>query len=484
MIDDAEKNRGNVVLLILAALLLVTCFVVGGDSAHPSPGVAAAQLLAVPILILAVVRSWRNGRIHAARWGVLVALTIMLLPLLQLLPLPAWVWSLPAERVSLLQDLNAAGVATVEQRWTLAPSASERDFLFMLPGAALFFCMLALGRTEWRRMLGLIIGLGVANLMLAALVIAAGKDSFLNPYPDFAPTTGGIFANKNHQADMLAIGVMLALVLMSDAWRRARAGYQTFAPFGTLTVIALTLLAALPVIGSRAGLIVAMVMLMGVFLTSARPSMKSFRQSRLLQIASVLLILVFAVGLHAGLSWMNTDNVIEGSRYMMTTETLRIGAGHAPVGAGAGAFIPAFEQGASDPMLTYHYINNAHDDYAQWWLETGVVGVLAASLALIVLMKALIALLRRRQGSRTRICGMAAMMGIGVIVLHSTVDYPLRTPALAAVFAVLAGIAIAAASKAASSGSRSRSVDTGPPDRSRIPRANRPWLPKSLFDRH
>jgi O-antigen ligase len=472
--NDSDTSGSNTVLLVLATLLLGVCFLFGGDSAHPSLGMAAAQLLAIPVLIIAVVRSARRGRIQSARWGVLVVLMIGLLPLLQLLPLPAWIWTLPAERQSLLQDLSAAGVATVAQRWTLSPGASERDFLFMLPGLALFFSMLAVGRAEWRRMLGLIIGLSVVNLILAAFQIAAGQQSFLNLYPDFAPTLGGVFANKNHQADLLAIGLMLALVLMSDAWRRAQEGYQSHALTGLLAILALTLLAALPVIGSRAGVIVAMVMLMAVFLTSALPALSTFRRSRWLQVLSVLLLLVFAAGLQAALGWIKRDNVIEGSRYLMTTETLRIGAGHAPLGAGAGAFEAAFEQGATDSMLTYHYINNAHDDYAQWWLEAGVAGVLATLLALVVLARTLVALLGQRQQSRTRVCGMAAMMGIGVIVLHSTVDYPLRTPALAAVLAALSGIAIAAASNRPSVRLPSRLANTDSLHHSRTPRSNRP----------
>jgi len=54
-------------------------------------------------------------------------------------------------------------------------------------------------------------------------------------------------------------------------------------------------------------------------------------------------------------------------------------------------------------------------------------------------------LLRMRAGSTARVCGIAAMTGIGVIALHSTVDYPLRTQALMAVFSVLCGIAVGAA---------------------------------------
>jgi O-antigen ligase len=145
---------------------------------------------------------------------------------------------------------------------------------------------------------------------------------------------------------------------------------------------------------------------------------------------------------------MKTDSTVAGSRYTMSTESLRIGLLHAPLGSGIGTFKPAFEQDAVATLLTHNYINNAHNDFAQWWLEAGVPGGLVVLLAVIVLVRTLFALLARPSTSSTRGCGMAALMGLGVMVLHSTVDYPLRTQALSAVFAVLAGIAIAASTSA------------------------------------
>jgi hypothetical protein len=48
-----------------------------------------------------------------------------------------------------------------------------------------------------------------------------------------------------------------------------------------------------------------------------------------------------------------------------------------------------------------------------------------------------------RSGSRRR--GLAAAMAILVLFLHSSVDYPLRTPALLAVLALMTGILASAA---------------------------------------
>jgi O-antigen ligase len=451
-------------MLASALLLLLLAFLTGGDSAHGNAGMMATQLLAIPLLIVAFVRSKARGRLPSARGAIAVAALIVLVVALQCLPIPAWLWSLPSGRDAILQDLHATGIDAIARRWTLSPAASERDLYFLVPGLALFFCMLAMGKGQWRWMLGLVVALGVANLVLAVVIVAAGKGSALNPYPEFAPTLGGVFANKNHQADMLAVCLMLASVFMLESWARFRSGERSIAPTVLSAILAVVFLAALPVMGSRAGVVVAMLMLVAALLTSGMPGIQAIRKSRLLQVGSLIVAAVLVVGLHAALAWMRFDSAVAGSRYTMSAETLRIGMQHAPLGAGVGTFKPAFEQGADDTLLTHNYINNAHNDFAQWWLETGVAGGLVVLLALAVLVRALLALLAQRPESGTRRCGMAALMGLGVMVLHSTVDYPLRTQALMAVFGVLAGIAIAASTSAPARRRRRRADDRASDD--------------------
>ncbi len=445
MKGEHALHRSDLVLLVAATALLLLCFVSGGDSAKDNLGMMAAQMLAIPLLIIGAVRAAHRGHLGSARWSVVAALLIGLLPLLQLLPIPASLWSLPAERVSLLQDLDVAGIKSVDQRWTLSPSATERDFYFLLPGLALFFCMLGLGRTAWRRMLGVLVAVCLVNLALGFAQVIAGQASFLNPYPDFEPAMAGVFANRNHQADLLAIGLMLVAVFLIDNWKKARDGQRSFARVGALALVGMILVLALPVVGSRAGVIVAMIMLMVALLTSGLPSWQSFRRKPVFQLAALGTLIIFGAGLQAARAWMQVDVSVEGSRHTLLTETLRIGRDHSPLGSGVGTFVPAFQQGASDAVPLDAYVNNAHNEYAQWWLETGIAGLALTLFSLAVLIGALLALLRQRPGSTTRVVGMAAMMGIGVILLHSTVDYPLRTQAMSAIFGLLAGIAIAAA---------------------------------------
>lgn len=464
----STMKLGERVQLIAAATLLCLSFISGGDSAEPNLGMMVSQIVAIPVLLFAIMLGIECGSLASSRWAVFAVLLIVLLPLLQLLPLPAWIWNLSDERVRLLQDLKAAGATAVDQRGSLSPIATERSLYFMLPGLALFFSMLALGRRAWRAMLVVVIILSICNLALAFAQVMAGQQSAINPYPDFTPALGGIFANRNHQADLLAISLMLVATFMLQSWKRRDQYRRSNARIGAMVVLALIFIFSLPLVGSRAGVIVAMLMLMGVLLSSGLPNPRAFLKSRYLQIGSALILLLFVVGLYAALAWMQSDagdSVVAGSRSKISAETIRIGNEHAPLGAGIGSFIATFQRDASDDFLMDTYINNAHNEYAQWWLEGGVLSLLAMLVALIAILKALVSLLRQHADSSARTCGIAAILGIGVVLLHSTVDYPLRTQALMAVFAVLSGVAIAAASSGSSTEADSRYRKATPPDK-------------------
>ena len=87
------------------------------------------------------------------------------------------------------------------------------------------------------------------------------------------------------------------------------------------------------------------------------------------------------------------------------------------------------------------YINAAHNDYAQVWMEAGVAGLLVAALCGLALFVAVTGYLRGHAGERRLIW--SAMLGIFALLANAGADYALRTPGLAAVAALLAAVLIA-----------------------------------------
>ncbi len=103
------------------------------------------------------------------------------------------------------------------------------------------------------------------------------------------------------------------------------------------------------------------------------------------------------------------------------------------LGSGMGSFENVYPAYEGRILIQREYINHAHNDYMEIALETGVAGIL-----LMVAFAALIV-----HGSRRTTMATAFAVSILAIAAHSTVDYPLRTMAIAVLFALLSAHVLA-----------------------------------------
>ncbi|MER8848745.1 MULTISPECIES: O-antigen ligase family protein [Mesorhizobium] len=84
-------------------------------------------------------------------------------------------------------------------------------------------------------------------------------------------------------------------------------------------------------------------------------------------------------------------------------------------------------------MIFKSYVNHAHNDYLELALEGGLP-VILLMVAYAVLLSASSAVIRGEPLQK------AAFLSLAFLLVHSLVDYPLRTAALAMTFACLNGI--------------------------------------------
>jgi O-antigen ligase len=79
------------------------------------------------------------------------------------------------------------------------------------------------------------------------------------------------------------------------------------------------------------------------------------------------------------------------------------------------------------------YVNHAHDDYIEITLELGVAGVL---LIIAFLIWWVAAVWRAWSNADAGIYARAASIASAAVLVHSLVDFPLRTAAISAAFAM------------------------------------------------
>lgn len=426
---------------LAVGVVLIMAFVSGGDSVRNGVWDVITQLLALPLGIWATLVARSASGFLLRRHAATVLLLILAALVIQQLPLPANLWTSIPARQALAIDLRVAAVEHPRYAWSLSPLASERALWAVLPALAVFIGSLALPARQLRRMLLLVVFLSGFSMLLGGLQMGLAQNSALNPFPQWSPAFNGLFANPNHQGIAAAVSIIIvAALLMSDPnrgiGRGARWGRQG------LTALAILQFAMLPLTGSRAAFVLAatgVIVLPLLLRTGRRPEsaapVLARRSTHVVLGLSALVVVIFMI------MWLRLNSA-DQVRWSLIGVTAAMGWEHAPLGAGTGTFAPWFDQVAPIELIQWEFFNHAHNEYVQWWFECGLIGV-ACMLGVIGLLGGHCRALATQANSGDRGVAVAAWLGCVVLLLHSVVDYPLRTPALMTVAGLLAGIVFA-----------------------------------------
>ena len=423
---------------IATAILLALSFAFGGASQNHALRLALVELASLPLLVLASGRLIQTGawREHRFALGLLAALVAI--PLIQLIPLPPAVWSGLPGRDQMVLALELAGLAPGWVPLSVTPDRTWGSALALAPAAAFFLAMLSLSAIQRERMVQICIVAAVAAILLGAAQLASGGDALYLWNWTGAGTVAGFFANRNHLASFLLIALPFAVVFGAATLRR-RDRRTSALWFGAL--FAGLVIVALAAIRSRAGITlfapVMLASLLGAWIAAGRgrpgPGL-------LVLVGSVgaALTTVAILALPPILARFDTENQLEGrsDRWPLIAEAAQT---YLPLGSGIGSFDAVYRSVEPLEQLDSTFFNQAHNEYLETWLEAGWLGI-------GVILAFMVWYFRRswtawkappsREGDLQR----AASIGIGVLLLHSVGDYPLRTVTLAVVFALCCGL--------------------------------------------
>jgi O-antigen ligase len=359
----------------------------------------------------------------------------------------------------------------------MASNATWLSALSLLPPLAVFLSLLTLDWPDRRALSLLALAAGVASAFLGLAQLAEGPTSPLRLYQvtnESSPV--GFFANQNHFAALLYSAIPLTaawlaakLGAMRFAGGRGRGNVDVVSLMKTIAMsIALLTLITVEVIGrSRAGIILTVVGLFGALaLTGERPRhIKNLASPRaVLGVVALVFLLVGNSALVRVLDRFGADPLSDG-RVVFARVTVSAAKTLMPIGAGLGAFIPVYAMFAKPPdLMVGEYVNHAHNDLLELWLETGVAGPLLLCLFLYWLV-----------GRAARAWGpsnpgplpidkyliRAAILIIVLLLCHSLVDYPLRTGALMAIIAFACALLIDPALPAVATEPVATPIDAG-----------------------
>ncbi|MDP3655575.1 MAG: O-antigen ligase family protein [Brevundimonas sp.] len=423
---------------IAAVVLLALSFAFGGASQNHALRLALVELASLPLLVLASGRLIHTGvwREHRFALGLLAA--VVAIPLIQLIPLPPAVWTALPGRDQMGLALQLAGVEPGWGPLSVTPDRTWGSALALAPAAAFFMAMLSLSQVQRERLVQFCIAAAIASILLGAAQLASGGDS-LYPWNWTGPgSVTGFFANRNHLASALLVALPFATVFGAATLRR-RDRRTTALWFGAL--FAGLVIVALAAIRSRAGITLFAPVMMITLLAAWIAAGRGRPAPGLLVLGGAIgaaLTVVAVLALPPILARFDTGNQLEGrsDRWPLVAETAQ---SYLPLGSGMGSFDAVYRSVEPLEKLDCTFFNQAHNDYLETWLEAGWLGI-GAILAFLIWYARRCWTAWRARPSREGDLQRAASIGIGVLLLHSVVDYPLRTATLAVVFALCCGL--------------------------------------------
>ena len=261
---------------------------------------------------------------------------------------------------------------------------------------------------------------------------------------EFYGSIYGSYVNHDHYAGLMEMLVPIPLVL--SAGHLLKGGKRILVAFCAILMATTIFLS-----GSRGGMI-AFVLEMVVF---AALTFKSRRNPRAAMASATVCLLILAFLIFLGKEQVlgRLGDLGPGIRWDITKDCFRMFFRRPLLGWGLGTFPTVYPSFRS--FYTNLFVNEAHNDYAQLMVETGLLGFALMLWFLIGLYRQGLPTSRRWEFKWDAALSLAALLGCTGILFHSFVDFNLQIPANAALFYVLCALA---ASKLAPSSSRSRRI--------------------------
>ena len=426
----------------IVALLFTVADLSGANFAAVSEQTLVVCGLGLLVLVISLWRLRLGLPNQSIGWAFLIICFGIGVMTLQLVPLPSSIWSMLPGRSFVDKDLSSLGMGGSWMPLSLSPYATKQDIIFLLPALAGFFGIISLPQQNWRILGWIFIFMAVVSSAVALTQRFQGENGIFNFYHYHYPNAvvaSGFFANRNFLAAQLycTIPFVAAMILKTFAKTKVLNFILSFLGI----VVILIVVAGLGATGSRMGallLVVSLLSLPFLFL-SWRSSMGStaVRIPKIGIVAIFVSIIIFAQLCLAALQRFSQVDLAADYRGTMLKVSYTTLKAFFPVGSGFGSFVPAYQLFETPDVLKDFYVNHAHND----WIELLIEGGLPIAIVLVCfLCWFFYRLYYIWSNSGVDLLAKAAGISASLLLIHSMVDYPLRTPGLLTFFGMCCGM--------------------------------------------
>jgi O-antigen ligase len=371
---------------------------------------------------------------------------------LQLVPLPPGLWQSLPGRGALAKVYSAAGLGSPWFSLAMVPERALNSLLSLnVPLAVLLnFVIQPPERREDLLIVVWLLAFGSAILGMLQLLGSPSGPLYLYRITNNGLPVG-LFSNRNHQAVMIAVGILLAGYIVARSLLRPRPHVPLIiAAAGSVAVF----LPFLLITGSRAGLVLGLAMLFAAAAIVSRAlankrgragkSLLEDKRIRLGALAGFVVIVAGAIAAIVVSRSLALDRLLGKSieldlRARVLPTVVDMAKYQFPAGSGFGSFDALYRQNEPTQLLMPAYLNHAHNDWIEFLLEGGLPGALLLAAFLIWLAQLAFWTLWTNR-PRFALGPTTCVLIVLIFGLASLVDYPLRTPSLLSVFAMAAAM--------------------------------------------
>jgi O-antigen ligase len=249
----------------------------------------------------------------------------------------------------------------------------------------------------------------------------------------------GPYVNHNHYAGLMEMLFPIALVMaltrhMPRRWR--------WLPLSAAVLMGSTIFLS----GSRGGMIAFLVqaVVLGIFIGRNKSPRGSFVAGAVLLVIACLMLWVGGEGVLSRLTSIHSaakTEIAGGIRLAIDRDALKMFVKKPLLGWGLGNFSTVYPQFRS--FYSEKFVNEAHNDYLQVLVETGIVGFAIVVWFLVLTVRGALQKIGEWTWDINGAVALAALVGCIGILVHSFLDFNLQVPANAALFYVLCAIASA-----------------------------------------
>jgi O-antigen ligase len=415
----------------VAAAYLFFCLLLGG-SAQGVWGNALLRLLAILIIAWALLERRGNSLPHAIKQLLLLFGLAIALALMQLIPLPTSFWASLPGRAQFANGFRILGVEAVAMPISLAPYDSLVTLLALLPPLGMIAAMVGLRGSSVAWLAATLIVGTTAGVLLGILQVTSAdplnSSWYLYPQSSFG-IAAGFFANSNHMASLLLATIPFIAALGVMIRERAEDLRLRWAAFALVVAGLLVVILGLLLNGSLAGyglgvpvVLASLWMLFGARTEFARGALA------VVSIASLVALAML---------WVSPVNrgaaTSVSSRQAIFSNGVELLGEFGPIGTGLGTFEKVYRLRERPDRVDQFYVNHAHNDYLELAIEFGLPGIILMLLFFAWWGRSILQAVQSPAADQFAFAGVIAS---AALLLHSAVDYPLRTAAMSTVFAM------------------------------------------------